>query len=235
MSKYLQSDDQGNFSESNGSQEPAQDMTPLLLKERIVAIFRGYTGDQADASAEALIRGGVKLVEVTMNTDGARDILYRWRERFEGRAWIGAGTVLDVDMAKLAIESGAQYLISPNLDESVISYAGELGIDVWPGVLTPTEMVRAWKAGAKALKLFPLGALGPEYIREVRGPLSHIPILATGGVDLSNVDAYWQAGASAFGLGSKLVRADWIKSGEYDKLEEHARHWVRKVSGLTRS
>ncbi|WP_306456780.1 bifunctional 4-hydroxy-2-oxoglutarate aldolase/2-dehydro-3-deoxy-phosphogluconate aldolase [Paenibacillus aquistagni] len=219
-------------SENQNIVESAQDMTSHLLSERIVAIFRGYTGVQADSAAGALIRGGVKLVEVTLNTEGALHILHRWRERFEGMAWIGAGTVLDVDMAKNAIDSGAQYLISPNLDEQVVAYAADRGIDVWPGVLTPTEMVRAWKAGAKALKLFPLGTLGPDYIREVRGPLSHIPIMATGGVDLGNIEAYWQAGASAFGLGSKLVRSDWIQAGNYEKLEEHASLWVTKAQSL---
>ncbi|MCG7409065.1 bifunctional 4-hydroxy-2-oxoglutarate aldolase/2-dehydro-3-deoxy-phosphogluconate aldolase [Paenibacillus sp. ACRRX] len=207
-------------------------ITERLLAERIVAIFRGYTGDQADEAASALIRGGIRLLEVTMNTEGAPAIIYRWRQLYEDRAFIGAGTVLDVEMAREAISSGAQFLISPNLDEAVIEYASARGIDVWPGVFTPTEMVRAWKAGAKALKLFPLGALGPEYIREVRGPLAHIPILATGGIDLGNAASYWAAGASAFGLGSKLARADYIHNRQFDKLEDHARHWVQTVQSF---
>ncbi|MGZ9583945.1 bifunctional 4-hydroxy-2-oxoglutarate aldolase/2-dehydro-3-deoxy-phosphogluconate aldolase [Paenibacillus marinisediminis] len=214
---------------------PIQDMTALLLQERIVAIFRGYSGQQADEAASALVRGGIRLMEVTMNTEGAPAIIARWRELFGSEAYIGAGTVLDVSMAQEAIAAGAQYLITPNLDEEVIQYAAAQGIDVWPGVFTPTEMVKAWKAGAKALKLFPLGALGPDYIREVRGPLDHIPIMATGGVDLANAEMYWQAGASAFGLGSKLVRADLIKAGAYDKLEQHARHWVRIAHELSRN
>ncbi|WP_051287180.1 bifunctional 4-hydroxy-2-oxoglutarate aldolase/2-dehydro-3-deoxy-phosphogluconate aldolase [Paenibacillus taiwanensis] len=207
-------------------------VTDQLLAERIVAIFRGYTGNQADEAAAALIRGGIRLLEVTMNTEGAPAIIDRWRQRYEAKAYIGAGTVLDVEMAREAIASGAQFLISPNLDEAVMEYASARGIEVWPGVFTPTEMVRAWKAGAKALKLFPLGALGPEYIREVRGPLADIPILATGGIDLGNAAAYWAAGASAFGLGSKLARADYIHNGQFDKLEEHARHWVQTVQSF---
>lgn len=203
-----------------------QDMTALLLQEKVVAIFRGYTGKQADDAAQALVNGGIKLMEVTMNTEGAANIIERWRERFGNDAAIGAGTVLDVNTAKEAIAAGAQYLITPNLDEEVIQMAAAQGIDVWPGVFTPTEMVKAWKAGAKVLKLFPLGAVGPHYISEVKGPLDHIPILATGGVDLTNAELYWEAGASAFGIGSKLVRADYIQDGAYDKLEQHAKHWV---------
>lgn len=208
------------------------DMTATLLQERIVAIFRGYTGEQADEAARALVRGGIRMMEVTMNTEGAASIISRWREIFDAEAYIGAGTVLDAATARTAIAAGAQYLITPNLDEEVIAVAAEQGIDVWPGVLTPTEMVRAWKAGAKALKLFPLGALGADYIREIRGPLDHIPIIATGGVDLTNVEVYWKAGASAFGLGSKLVRSDYIRDGAYDKLEQHAKHWVRLMQEL---
>lgn len=203
-----------------------QDMTALLLQEKVVAIFRGYTGNLADEAAQALVNGGIRLMEVTMNTEGAPDIISRWRERFGSEAAIGAGTVLDVETAKAAIAAGAQYLITPNLDEDVIRVAAEQGIDVWPGVLTPTEMVKAWKAGAKVLKLFPLGAIGPHYISEVKGPLQQIPIMATGGVDITNAELYWKAGASAFGIGSKLVRADYIEAGAYDKLEQHAKHWV---------
>lgn len=203
-----------------------QDMSALLLQEKMVAIFRGYTGKQADDAAQALVNGGIRLMEVTMNTEGAPDIIARWRERFGREAAVGAGTVIDVETAKAAIDAGAQYLITPNLDEAVISFAAERDIEVWPGVFTPTEMVRAWKAGAKILKLFPLGAMGPHYISEVKGPLQQIPIMATGGVDLTNAELYWKAGASAFGLGSKLVRADYIQAGAYDKLEQHAKQWV---------
>ncbi|MBD8498402.1 bifunctional 4-hydroxy-2-oxoglutarate aldolase/2-dehydro-3-deoxy-phosphogluconate aldolase [Paenibacillus arenosi] len=207
--------------------------TAELLHQRIVAIFRGYTGEAADEAAAALIRGGITLLEVTMNTDGAAAIVSRWRERFGEQVFIGAGTVIDEETAREALDSGAQFLITPNLDEKVIELAHSRGIDVWPGVLTPTEMVRAWKAGAPVLKLFPLGSLGSEYIREVRGPLGHIPLMATGGIDLHNVQQYWTAGASAFGLGSKLVRGDFIRAAAWQELEEHASEWVNTVRHLT--
>lgn len=209
-----------------------EDLTSLMLQEKIVAIFRGFTGEAADQAGEALVSGGIRFMEVTMNTEGAPDIIRRWRDRFEGRAFIGAGTVLDADMARAALAAGAEFLISPNLDEAVIDYAAARGVDVWPGVLTPTEIVRAWNAGAKAVKLFPLGTLGPNYIREIRGPLAHIPIMATGGVELSTMEAYAAAGASAFGLGSKLVRGEDIRSGHYTALAEHAARFVQLARTL---
>lgn len=204
-------------------------ITEQMLTARIVAIFRGFTGEAADLAGEALVKGGVRFMEVTMNTEDAAKIIHRWRERFDGKAYIGAGTVTNMAEAREALASGAQFLISPNLDEEVISCAAEQGVDVWPGVLTPTEIVRAWKAGAKAVKLFPLGTLGPDYIREIRGPLQHIPIIATGGVDMGNVADYLKAGASAFGLGSKLVRADYVREGQFERLAGHAERFVLTV------
>lgn len=208
------------------------DITERMLQERIIAIFRGFTAEQANMAAEALVEGGIRFMEVTMNTADAAEIISHWRERFAGRAYIGAGTVIDIASAREALTCGAQFLISPNLDEEVIAYAAERGVDVWPGVLTPTEIVRAWKAGAKAVKLFPLGSLGPEYVREVRGPLGHIPIIATGGIDMHTLASYGAAGASAFGLGSKLLPKDDILSGNYEALAVNASQFVDMVRKL---
>jgi len=211
------------------------DLTTQLLQHRIVAIFRGIADHQADAAARALVDGGVAFMEVTMNTAGALPIIARWRESFGGQAYIGAGTVLNVAMAKEAIATGAQFLISPNLDEQVIAYGAERGVDVWPGVMTPTEIVRAWNAGAKLVKLFPMASLGLSYLREIRAPLDHIPIMATGGVDLSNIADTFAAGAAAVGLGTKLVRPDLIANGDFEQMTANARAYVNAaVSFLNR-
>nr|WP_156826180.1 bifunctional 4-hydroxy-2-oxoglutarate aldolase/2-dehydro-3-deoxy-phosphogluconate aldolase [Paenibacillus terrigena] len=205
------------------------DLTTQLLQHRIVAIFRGIADHQADAAARALVDGGVAFMEVTMNTAGALPIIARWRDSFVGQAYIGAGTVLNVAMAKEAIAAGAQFLISPNLDEQVIAYGAERGVDVWPGVMTPTEIVRAWNAGAKLVKLFPMASLGMSYLREIRAPLDHIPIMATGGVDLSNIAETFAAGAAAVGLGTKLVRPDLIASGDFEQMTANAREYVNSA------
>ena len=118
-------------------------LTTELKRERIVAIVRGITREQADFVGEGLAQGGVRFMEVTMNTDDALHMIQAWRTRYDEAVYVGAGTVLDVDMAKEAIAAGAQFLISPNTDLSVIEYALEQGIDVWPGAMTPTEIVAA--------------------------------------------------------------------------------------------
>ncbi|WP_274652896.1 bifunctional 4-hydroxy-2-oxoglutarate aldolase/2-dehydro-3-deoxy-phosphogluconate aldolase [Paenibacillus humicola] len=208
------------------------EMLNRLLKDKIVAIFRGIEDRHADPAGEALLNGGITMMEVTMNTDGALMVIARWREKFGGRAAIGAGTVLDLEMAKDAVAAGAQFLISPNLDEAVVAYGIERGVSVWPGVMTPTEIVRAWKAGADAVKIFPMGALGWKYLAEIRAPLNHIPMMATGGVDLHNIGDYFKAGASAVGMGSKLVNLDLVREGRFDLMTEHARKFTEAVKSF---
>lgn len=207
-------------------------MLDRLLKEKIVAIFRGIEDKDADQAAKALIDGGITMMEITLNTEGATVMINRWRERFGEQAAIGAGTVLDLDMAKEAAAAGAQFLISPNLDEAVVAYGRERGISVWPGVTTPTEIVRAWKAGADAVKLFPLETLGWKYLAEIRAPLNHIPMIATGGVNIDNIADYFRAGASAVGMGGKLVNLDWVRSGQFNLLTEQARKFTEAVKLL---
>lgn len=208
-------------------------MLERLLRERIVAIVRGLAGEAADRAAEALIEGGIRLIEVTMNTPDALKTIAAWREKFDGRAAVGAGTVLDLKMAKEAAAAGALYLISPNLDEEVIAFGAERGISVWPGAMTPTEIVRAWKAGAEAVKVFPMASLGVKYLAEIRAPLDHIPMIATGGVDLATIRSYFEAGAAAVGMGSRLLNREWIEAGEFDRLAENARRYVEIVRSLS--
>ncbi|MHA7965798.1 bifunctional 4-hydroxy-2-oxoglutarate aldolase/2-dehydro-3-deoxy-phosphogluconate aldolase [Paenibacillus sp. CAU 1782] len=205
-------------------------MLELLHKHKMVAIMRGIQDKHADGTARALIDGGIALMEITMNTDGAADMIHRWRAKFGAEAAIGAGTVTDLAAAREAVDAGAQFLISPNLDEDVIAYGMDKGISVWPGVMTPTEIVKAVKAGAEAVKLFPMATLGTGYLREIRGPLNDIPILATGGADLHNIGEYFRSGATAVGLGSKLVNMEWVKEGRHDLLRDQARRFVEAVN-----
>ncbi|MBB6673377.1 bifunctional 4-hydroxy-2-oxoglutarate aldolase/2-dehydro-3-deoxy-phosphogluconate aldolase [Cohnella nanjingensis] len=200
-----------------------------LSQEKIVAIIRGISVQSADAVAKALYDGGIVFMEVTLNTDGALGMISRFRSEYEGRMRIGAGTVLDIGQAKEAVAAGAQYLISPNLDEEVVYYGVENGVDVWPGTMTPTEIVRAYKAGASAVKVFPLGSLGLNYLKEIRAPLDHIPMIATGGVNLQNIRAAIEAGAVAVGLGNNLVNKPLIEAGNFEGLTKLARDFVAEV------
>ena len=211
-------------------------MSQLLerLKEekKVVAIFRFIEDQHADKALEALLAGGITMMEITMNTDGAAGMISRWREKYGEQAAIGAGTVLDLDMAKEAVDAGAQFIISPNLDEAVVDYGLKKGVSVWPGVMTPTEIVRAWKSGAEAVKIFPMGTLGWKYLAEIRAPLDKIPMMATGGVDLDNIADYFKAGACAVGMGSKLVNLEWVRSGRFDLLTEKARQFSEAAKSL---
>jgi 2-dehydro-3-deoxyphosphogluconate aldolase/(4S)-4-hydroxy-2-oxoglutarate aldolase len=200
-----------------------------LSQHRLVAIVRGISMDAADATAESLVAGGIRMLEVTMNTPGALGIIARWCERYEGRVHIGAGTVLNKAMAQQAVAAGAQFLISPNLDEDVIRYGAERGIEMWPGVLTPTEIVRACEAGATAVKVFPASIFGARYFKEIRGPLDHIPLIAVGGVDLENAADFLNAGAVAVGVGGNLVNKTLIESGQFEALTSLARQYVSAV------
>lgn len=193
-----------------------------LKQERIIAILRHAPDEQADGLIAALDRAGVVFVEATLNSDGALGMISRWREQYGDRMRIGAGTVLDVNMAKEAVSAGAEYLLAPNLDEAVVNYAREQSIDVYPGAMTPSEIVRAWNAGATAVKIFPMASMGLAYLREIRAPLSHIPMIATGGVRLDNIQQFIQAGATAVGLGGSIVNMDLVKEGRFDEIERNA-------------
>jgi 2-dehydro-3-deoxyphosphogluconate aldolase/(4S)-4-hydroxy-2-oxoglutarate aldolase len=214
------------------SQFIMSDLLRVLKEERIVAIIRGTAPQHIDATADALINGGIRLLEVTLNTESALEAISRWRERFAGQVYIGAGTVLDMEMAQQSLDAGAQFLISPNLDEDVVRLGKDNGVDVWPGVMTPTEIVRAWKAGANAVKVFPSATLGAKYFKEVRGPLSQIPFIATGGINLENMAEFLRAGAVAIGAGGSLVDKNLIESGRFDELTALTRRYVTAAQSV---
>ncbi|MEX3617149.1 bifunctional 4-hydroxy-2-oxoglutarate aldolase/2-dehydro-3-deoxy-phosphogluconate aldolase [Paenibacillus glucanolyticus] len=202
-----------------------------LNKEKIMAMLRGVHPDAADRTVEALAHGGIRFIEVTTNTEGVYALIERWRKTYDHDLIVGAGTVLDVEMAKQAIASGAQFMVSPNLDEEVIVYGAMHHIDVYPGVMTPTEIVRAIKFGAKAVKVFPTGSLGgASYLKEIRGPLNNIPMIASGSVGLNNIREILHTGAFAVGMGGSLVKRDWIESGNFSAIQRLAKELVRVVA-----
>lgn len=201
-------------------------LTETLLESRLVAIVRGISREAAVTAGQGMTEGGIRLMEVTLNTAGAHDIIADWRERHEGQAYVGAGTVLNVQMAREAVAAGAQFLVSPNVDLSVIEYAVEQGVEIWPGAMTPTEIVAAYEAGAKVVKLFPMASLGIPYLREIKAPLNHIPLLATGGANLDNIAEYYAAGAAAVGLGSALLPKEALASGNHEQIAACTRAFV---------
>jgi 2-dehydro-3-deoxyphosphogluconate aldolase / (4S)-4-hydroxy-2-oxoglutarate aldolase len=177
-----------------------------IKQNGIIAIIRGdFSVDDILQIGDALLAGTVKAMEVTLNSPSALSALPKLREHFRAEMLIGAGTVRDVDQARQAHEAGAEFIVSPNLDLESISFTRAKGLLHLPGVFTATEAQAAFKAGCRMLKLFPMEAGGPGYLKSLRAPLHDIDFVPTGGVSLENIADYANAGAVAVGLGSKLV------------------------------
>ncbi|MCU6794653.1 MULTISPECIES: bifunctional 4-hydroxy-2-oxoglutarate aldolase/2-dehydro-3-deoxy-phosphogluconate aldolase [Paenibacillus] len=197
-----------------------------IEKTRIIAIVRGVEERHINDLSQALLDGGIRAMEITLNTSGALSMITKLQAQFGDHMYIGAGTVLDMEDAKQAIEAGASYIVTPNTDEDVIRYAVEQGVPIFPGAMTPTEIVKAWKAGATAVKIFPGASLGLAYIKELQGPLNHIPMVAVGGVNEANIGQFIQAGCYGLGIGGSLINLQEIAAGNFS--------WIRdKAAALT--
>jgi len=200
-----------------------------LTAAPIVPILRKVPYEKSAAIVSALIEGGVTSIEVTMESDRAEEIIAETVHAYGNRVLVGAGTVLNVDDCRRAIEAGAQFIVTPALDEEVVTYAVEHGVPIIPGVFTPSEMMRAMKLGAEAIKLFPASVVGPAFIKDVKGPLSHIPIMTTGGITLETAADYIGAGAAAVGTGSALLKKELIASSDWEGLKRETEKWLEAV------
>ena len=199
---------------------------------RIIAIIRGFAPDVCLRLAEAYAKGGIRLVEVTFNQkspDTWKDTVAAIRaigERFGGDMRAGAGTVLTEEQLTMCEEAGGKYMITPNVNAELIRECVRRGLVAMPGAMTPSEAVDAYDAGASFVKIFPAGALGPEYVKAIRAPLSHIPFLAVGGIGPDNVADFIKAGCVGAGVGGNLTNKEWIAAGEWGKIEGVARRMV---------
>ncbi len=190
-----------------------------IRKGKIVAILRGVPEEKLGFIAEALQKGGVRAIECTFD-----------HTREEGPDMdIGAGTVLTPEEVRAAVEAGGRFIISPNVNAGVIGETKRLEAVSIPGALTPTEIVSAWEAGADFVKLFPAGQLGAGYIKAVRAPLKHIPMLAVGGVTPENIPDYLDAGICGFGIGSPLLPKAVIEANNWAAVTERAKRFVEAV------
>ncbi len=177
-----------------------------ILETRLVAIGRGLDPARIVEVGEALVSGGVRAFEVTLNSRDAVTAIRALAGRFhEGELLVGAGTVLDLDAAESAVSAGAAFIVTPHTDPDLVAWAAARGIPALPGAFTPTEILTAWRAGAAAIKLFPASVAGPAFVREFRGPFPDIPIVPTGGVTVETGRAFLDAGAAAVALGSWLT------------------------------
>jgi 2-dehydro-3-deoxyphosphogluconate aldolase/(4S)-4-hydroxy-2-oxoglutarate aldolase len=211
-------------------------MTPFLRRLGVVPVVATLRAAGAGRFLEVgrvLYEAGVRGIEVTLTSEGALEAFGRLREELPGDALLGVGTVRSVADAELAVEAGAGYLVAPDFRPEVVGWAVERGLPVVPGALTPTEVAAAWAAGATAVKVFPVSAVGgPAYLKAVRAPLPEVPLVPTGGVGIDDIGAYLDAGAVAVGLGSPLLGDAGDPDGDPAALADRAR---RAVAAATRA
>jgi len=199
-----------------------------ISQSGIVAVVRAETSQMALDIAEAVRLGGVEAIEITFTVPGAVKVLEDLASKYKkGEILLGAGTVMDAATARLALLSGAQFVVCPNLDPEVIRLCNKYGKVCVPGAMTVSEMVTAMELGADVVKLFPATTFGPKFIRDVRGPLPHVSILPTGGINIDNAAEWISAGAVAIGVGGELTGG--AKKGDYGLVTETARKFVAKV------
>ena len=195
----------------------------------VVAILRAPSGERLAEVAEALLAGGVEVVEVTFTVPAAHRVLEQIADRLGDKLLLGAGSVLDPETARIAMLSGAEFIVSPTVNLKVIEICRRYAKPVMPGAMTPTEALSAWQAGADIIKLFPSEITGPKLIKAIHGPMPQIPLMPTGGVNLETAADFIRAGACALGMGSTLAPKDAIISGDMNRIESLARQFIEIV------
>lgn len=210
------------------------------LEQKIIAIIRGIGTEDIEKTIQALYKGGIRAMEITLNHNGedriqeSLDMIQMTRQKFHGEISLGAGTVLSAREVELAVNAGAEYIISPNVDKNVIKRTKEMGKISMPGAFTPTEVMKAYQLGADIVKVFPAGNMGTDYVRALRGPLGFIPLAAVGGVNLDNAKILLEAGYQMLGIGGNLVSRRLIKEQRFDELAGLARQFALAVGGKER-
>jgi 2-dehydro-3-deoxyphosphogluconate aldolase / (4S)-4-hydroxy-2-oxoglutarate aldolase len=206
------------------------DVLQRIRDTGLIPVVRAESAEQAMRAVEAIKAGGVDVLEVTMTVPGAIGVIKQLAAAFGDQALIGAGTVLDPETALACIDAGARFIVSPALNEATIAFCRENDVAVFPGALTPTEVVRAWNAGADAVKVFPAGAVGgPSYLKALKAPLPQIELVPTGGVSLKTAADFIKAGAMALGVGADLVDLKALREGNDGLITERARQFVEIV------
>jgi 2-dehydro-3-deoxyphosphogluconate aldolase/(4S)-4-hydroxy-2-oxoglutarate aldolase len=196
-------------------------------KVPLIGIIRNLSMDEISKILPVYQAAGLTTIEITMNTPFAADIIRSATEQYKGKLNVGAGTVCSVEDLKLALEAGAQFIVTPILNPEVVKLCVQSKIPVFPGAYTPTEIYQAWELGADMVKVYPATALGPDYIRDVKAPLNKIKLLPTGGISLGNIEAFMKAGADGLGIGGQLFDKQLIKNQDWDGLLEHFKQYVK--------
>ena len=215
-----------------------QEVKQLFLDEKLVAICRTLPTEKLGNVAKALVKGGVKILEITidqMAQDPAavlKEAMQTVRDAVGDQLCLGCGTVLNCDQLQMAYDAGAVFYLSPNFKADVVKKAKEMGLVAIPGALTPTEIVDAWEAGADIVKLFPADDMGYHYIWNLKGPLPHIPLLASGGVNPDTIPTYLEYGVAAVGTGVSIINRDMLAADDYEGIAQLAKKHVDAVKNF---
>ncbi len=201
----------------------------LIRETGIIAIMRARSSSQLITAADAIKAGGVRVIEVTMTTPGALDVIAAASQKYGSEVLFGAGSVLDAETARAAILAGADFIVAPTLNLNVIALCSRYSVPVMPGCYTPTEALTAWEAGADMIKLFPASLGGPGLIKAMRAPLPQLEIVPVGGVNLDTAADFIQAGAAALGVGSSLISQKLLDSGDMEALTKRANAFIQAV------
>ena len=208
-----------------------QNVLRRISEVGVMPVVRAASAEEAIQVVEAIRLGGLAILEITMTVPGAVKVIAEVANRFGEELVVGAGTVLDPETADRCIQAGAQFVVSPALNEDTIAFCRANDVAIFPGALTPTEVVRAWNAGADAVKIFPASAVGgASYLKSLKAPLPQIEMIPTGGVSLATAASFIAAGAFALGVGADLVDVKAIRSGETEKVTQAARAYLAAVS-----
>lgn len=207
------------------------DILQRILEKKAIAVIRMTDVTRLMRVIEAIRAGGVECVEITMTVPGAVDVIRDVSQSIGDEALIGAGTILDAETARQAIEAGADFIVGPVLDRGVIETAHRYEKVVIPGAFSPGEIVAAWRAGADIVKVFPATVLGPGYFKDLRGPLPQIRLCPTGGVTVENAGEWIKAGACCVGIGTDLLDKKAIAEDRYEVLTEKAQRLVANLEG----
>jgi 2-dehydro-3-deoxyphosphogluconate aldolase/(4S)-4-hydroxy-2-oxoglutarate aldolase len=205
---------------------PISETIALLTNPGIIAVVRAQQSSQVLPLSEALMAGGVNVIEITMTTPNALAAIREAREKLGERALIGVGTVLDANTCRAAIAAGAEFVVTPICRTELIAIAHGARCPIMLGAYTPTEAQLAYEAGADFIKIFPADSLGPKYIKALRAPLPHLRIVPTGGVELANVADFLKAGCAALGVGGSLVSAKILQEANWPELTRRASAFV---------
>ncbi len=204
-----------------------------IKRHKVISIVRGIPLESMSELAQALMRGGINLIEVTF----AQDAPESWQDTCESIRLLndmgicaGAGTVIKMEQLELAKNAGARYIISPNADEDIVCATRSMNLVSIPGALTPTEIVHAYNWGADFVKVFPVSTLGIAYIKAISAPLKHIPLLAVGGIDCDNMSEFLKAGCKGVGIGGNLANAKLIAQGRFDLIEQCAASYTAQAA-----